>query len=420
MAAEGAIPYRARLVDPLLDGLLAQLPALLVIGARTTGKTTTASRRAQTIVRLDRDAEAVAFEADPDTALRGFIEPVLLDEWQNVPGVLGAVRRAVEADPRPSRFLVTGSVRAELDNEVWPGTGRLVRVAMYPMTVREQLGRTEGRTFFDRVVNAEALTVPDSSPDLRGYVELALRGGFPTVALHLEGRARQAWLESYVDDLLTHDVEQLEEPRTRKRDAQRLRRYFEAYALNAAGVADHKTIYDAAQLNSKTAVAYEGLLTDLLLVEQVPAWSSNRLRRLTHQPKRYLIDPSLIATVLRVDEQGVIRDGNLLGRILDTFVAAQLRPEIAVSATRPRLHHLRTSEGRHEIDLIAELAGQRLIGIEIKASAAPTARGDARHLLWLREELGERFVAGVVFHTGPQVYELDEKIVAAPISVLWG
>ena len=116
----------------------------------------------------------------------------------------------------------------------------------------------------------------------------------------------------------------------------------------------------------------------------------------------------------------MIRDGDLLGRILDTFVAAQLRPEIPVSATRPRLHHLRTREGRHEIDLIAELAGQRLIGIEIKAGAAPTTLGDAKHLLWLREELGDRFVAGVVFHTGPRLYELDEKIVAAPISILWG
>ena len=420
MPGDDAIPYRARLVDPLLDELLAQLPALLVIGPRTTGKTTTVSRRAQTIVRLDRDAEAAAFEADPDTALRGFAEPVLLDEWQNVPGVLGAVRRAVEADPRPDRFLVTGSERAELDNEVWPGTGRLVRVAMCPMTVREQLGRMESRTFFDRVADGDSLGIPDDSPDLRGYVELALRGGFPMPALQLEGRARQAWLESYVDDLLTHDVEQLEEPRTRKRDAQRLHRYFEAYALNSAGVAAHKTVYDAAQLRRETAVAYEGLLTDLLIVEQVPAWTSNRLQRLTDQPKRYLIDPSLIATVLRVDEQGVIRDGDLLGRILDTFVAAQLRPEVPVSATRPRLHHLRTREGRHEIDLIAELAGQRLIGIEIKAGAAPTALGDAKHLLWLREELGHRFVAGVVFHTGPQLYELGEKIVAAPISVLWG
>jgi len=414
------IEYKARLVDVYLDELLTQLPALLVIGPRAAGKTTTIGRRAKTIIRLDREAEAAAFAADPDAALLGLPEPVLLDEWQNVTGVLGAIRRAVEADPRPNRFFVTGSVRAELENEVWPGTGRLVRLSLYPMTIREQLGSIAGATVFDRIATGDALTVPSDPPNLRDYLAVALRSGFPTAALQLTGRARQAWLASYIDDLLTHDVEQLEEPATKRRDAQRLRRYFEAYALNSAGVTDHKTIFDAAHVNKATAAAYEELLTDLLVVEQVPAWMSNRLKRLVHQPKRYVIDPALIATALRMDEDGVIRDGNLLGRILDTFVVAQLRAEAAVSATRPRLYHLRTEQGRHEVDLVVELAGERLIGIEVKAGAAPSARNEGKHLLWLRDQSGDRFVAGVVFHTGPRLYELDENIIAAPISVLWG
>lgn len=419
MVSSPLIAYRPRLVDGLLDDLLTQLSALLVIGPRATGKTTTLSRRAATIVRLDRPAEAAAFQADPDAALRGLPEPVLLDEWQVVPGVLGAVRRAVDADPRAGRFFVTGSVRAELENQVWPGTGRLVRVAMHPMTIRERMDRVEGPSFFDRVVSGGELSVSEGSPDLRGYLELALESGFPDPALRLAARARQAWLESYIDDLLTHDVEQLEGPSTRRRDPQRLRRYLEACALNSAGVADHKTLYDAAGVNKATAAAYEELLMSLLIVEQTPAWTSNRLKRLVRQPKRYLIDPALIATALRVDEQGVLRDGDLLGRVIDTFVAAQLRPDLARSATRPRLHHLRTEQGRHEIDLVVEFAGRRLVGIEVKAGAAPDKK-DAKHLVWMRDQLGERFIAGLVLHTGPHLYELEAKITAAPISVLWG
>jgi predicted AAA+ superfamily ATPase len=99
-------------------------------------------------------------------------------------------------------------------------------------------------------------------------------------------------------------------------------------------------------------------------------------------------------------------------------VAAQLRAEAAVADARPRLHHLRTEGGRHEVDLLAELAGERLIGIEIKAGAAPD-RADAKHLCWLRDEYDTKFVTGVVFHTGPRIYELDDRIVAAPISTLW-
>src|SRR6476619_5073088 len=98
MANDTGRPYRQRLVDPFVEELFAQLSALMVIGPRAAGKTTSAARRAASTVSLDREAEAIAFEGDPDAALRDLPEPVLLDEWQAVPGVLGAVKRAVDAD----------------------------------------------------------------------------------------------------------------------------------------------------------------------------------------------------------------------------------------------------------------------------------------------------------------------------------
>lgn len=413
--------YRRRTVDPLLDEYLRQLPALLVVGPRAAGKSTTLGRRARTTVRLDREADAAAFRADPDAALRGLAEPVLLDEWQNVPGSLGAVRRAVEADPRPGRFLVTGSVNAGLENQVWPGTGRLTRISMFPMSVREQIGDIAQGTFFDQVIAGEALRVPADSPDLRGYVERALQGGFPHPALHLTGRARDAWLEGYLMDLLTHDID-LARPSDGGRgrvNSPLLRRYFDAYALSSAGLATDKTIYDAAGINRQTAIGYEALLEDLFVVERMPPWFSNRLQRLTQQSKRYVIEPALIGAALRIDAQGVMGDGDVLGRIVDSFVVAQLRSELAASAVRPRLHHLRTKEGREEVDVVVEVGGRRIIGIEIKASAAPAER-DARHLAWLRDRCGDAFVAGIVLHTGPQVFALGDRITAAPISVLWG
>lgn len=411
--------YRPRLVDPLLDELLGQVAAVIVTGPRACGKTTMATRRAATVVQLNAEAQAAAFAADPDVALRGLAEPVLLDEWQEVPGVFGAARRAVDADPHPNRFYLTGSVRAEQDNEVWPGTGRFVRVAMYPMTVRERSGDAAASAFLDRLAAGEPPVVPADPPDLRGYVELAMESGFPTAALRLSGRARRMWLQSYLDDLLTHDIEGLEEPATRRRDPERLRRYFDAYALNSAGVAEHKTIYDAAGVTRDTAIIYEELLNRLLVVDQMPAWTSNRLKRLVRTPKRYLIDAALIPAALRLTGQAVLTDGDVLGRMLDTFVVAQLRPEAVVAESEPRLHHLRTEAGRHELDVVVELGGERVIGIEIKASAAPDD-GDAKHLRWLREELGERFIGGVVLHTGPRLFALSGGILAAPICSLWG
>ena len=406
--------YQPRLVDSLIRELLADLPALFIVGPRATGKTTTAERYARTVVRLDREAEAVAFRADPDAALRGLPEPVLLDEWQVVPGVLGAVKRAVDTRPDPGRFLVTGSVRGDLEGDLWPGTGRLTRIPMYGMTVREQLGAVGEATFLDRVERGDELRPASDSPDLRGYLEVLLGSGFPEPALRLAEMPRQRWLESYVEQLLTRDVEQVDSGR----DPARLRRYVKAYAVNTAGVAEDKSLYDAAGINRKTALAYERLLTNLLIVEAMPAWTTNRLKRLVLSTKRYVVDPALVGAILRLDSNAILRSGDLLGRLLDTFVASQLRAELAVSTSRPRLYHVRQQQGRFEIDILAELGGGRVVAIEVKASSAPKS-DDARHLAGLRDRTGDSFVAGVVLHTGPRAYALGERIVAAPISTLW-
>jgi len=123
--------------------------------------------------------------------------------------------------------------------------------------------------------------------------------------------------------------------------------------------------------------------------------------------------------VLRLDVDLVLRNGDLLRRLLDTFVAAQLRAEIASAASRPRLYHVRQQQGRFEVDLLAELGGGRLVGIEIRADAAPT--GDsARHLAGLRDRHPDAFVAGIVLRTGPRAYGLGYRLLAVPISTLWG
>lgn len=264
------------------------------------------------------------------------------------------------------------------------------------------------------MARGEELHVPGDTPDLPGYVELAPRSGFPEAALSLSERMRLRWLDAYVDPLLTRDAMQLDGPR----DPDKLRRYFEAYALSSAGLVEDRSLLESAGLNRKTALAYEQLLLNLMVVERVPAWSSNRLKRPIRSPKRYLTDPGLLAGVLRLTPAAVLRDGDLLGRLLDTVVAAQLRAVLPIAESRPRLYHLRTEQRRHEVDLLVELGGGDVLGIEVEASAAPTPDA-AKHLAWLRDQLGPRFLRGVVLHTGPRAYPLGERLLAAPISTFW-
>jgi predicted AAA+ superfamily ATPase len=414
-------PYAPRIVDEVLARHVRHHPAILIVGPRATGKTTTAGRLARTVIRLDRPAQAAVASADPDAALRGLEEPVLIDEWQIVPDVLGAVKRAVDADPRPGRFLITGSVRGDVDSPTWPGTGRLLQVMMYGLTVSETQGRVPQSPLLDRLADGDLGQLSTSSTeslDLRDYAELSLLGGFPEPVLRLPATERGPWLESYIDQLLTRDVAEL----SGGRDPHLLRRFLEACALNTAGVVEQRALYEAAGIAKATSDAYEKLLRNLLVVETLPAWLpawwSNRLKRLIRSPKRYLLDSALALAALRLDINGLMADGDMLGRALDTLVMAQLRAEIPRCVSQPRLFHLRQERGRHEVDIIVEYGGGRVFAIEVKATSAPK-RDDARHLAWLREELGERFVGGAVLHTGQRAFILDERIIAAPIATLW-
>jgi uncharacterized protein len=406
--------YRRRLIDGLLDDLMRDLPAILLVGPRAAGKTTTAQQRAASLIRLDVPAEAGAFRADPDAILRGSKEPMLLDEWQAVPETFPAVKRAIDAQPNAGRFLLTGSAYGDLEGVTAAGTGRIVRIRLFGMTVREQAGELTANSLIDRLARGEVIAAPQERLDIRDYIDLALRSGFPEALATSGTAARQRWLDGYVTQIITRDPTGV----IGARDPGRLRRYLEVYALNSAGVVEAKSIYESAGIDKKTAASYERVLENVFVVESVPAWRTNRIKRLELAPKRYVLDAGLMAAIARVDESAILHDASLLGRVMDTFVVSQLRGELEVSASNPRFYHLRTRDGRHEADLVAELGGERVVAFEVKACASVNAR-DARHLAWMRDELGDRFVAGVVFHTGPHAFTLGERITALPISAIW-
>jgi predicted AAA+ superfamily ATPase len=407
------------LVDAWLARVFAQFSAVALDGPRACGKTTTAKRLVGSAVDLSEPGTAAAFEANPDAALREAGEPVVIDEWQEAPALLGAVKRLVDAGEGGGRFLLTGSADIGRDVHQWPGTGRILDVPIWPMTVREIDGDVAGRLFVERLVEDDpgALQVSGvgvDPPDIGGYVCMALRGGFPEPALSLDPDARALWLEAYTARLLRRDASLIDS----RVDPGKLATYFEACCANTAGVITQASVARDVGIDARTARAYEHLLGRLHVTRTLPPWLTNRMNRLTKTPKRYIVDPSLAAATLRCDTGGLMRDADLLGRVIETFVIAQIIPELTVAQSRPKAFHLRDQGGRHEIDLVLEFPGGHVAGIEIKAAAAAT-RHDARHLEWFRDAIGGRFTAGVVLYAGRHTSRLADKILAAPIATLW-
>ncbi len=409
--------YLPRLVDSLISDLLTEVPAVLLAGPRASGKTTTGRRQTVSQARLDRPSESAAARLDPDVFLANAQEPLLIDEWQQVPEIMGALKRAIDDGVGNHRFVVTGSSQADLGPGGWPATGRLVRVPLWGLTMREQRKAAESASIVDVLFsgNPMAASLPSDLPDLRGYVEIALRSGFPEIALTLSESVRRRRLASYVDEIVRRDSGLAQD----RKDPRLMRRYLEALAANTAGIVEHKTLFDAAQITRVSAVSYDSLLEMLYISEQVPAWRTNRLQRLIHAPKRYLVDPALMGPLLDIDVRSTLRDADLVGRVVDTLVVSQLRPELAVARNRVTFSHLRSSGGRHEVDLILSAPRNGVVAVEVKASSAPNLN-DAKHLLWLRDELGPEFICGVVFHTGTRKFTMSDRIVALPVCSIWG
>jgi predicted AAA+ superfamily ATPase len=252
------------------------------------------------------------------------------------------------------------------------------------------------------------------APTAVDYLRHAFIGGLPESVLARSDAARRRWLESYVDHVVQRDVFLVGV----KPDSRRLGHYLSALAVHSACVVEAATLFTAAGISRKTALAYDDVLAGLFVVDEVPAWWPSRLSRLTQRPKRYFIDSGLIPAVLGLDFTGITRNAHLVGRMIETFVAAQIRSEIAVAASRPSMFHLREQAGRREVDIILEYPMGKVVAIEVK-TAGIVGPSDARHLAWLRDQWRDDFLCGVVLHTGPGTTTISDRIFAAPISTLW-
>ncbi|WP_454295685.1 ATP-binding protein [Salana multivorans] len=396
--------YLPRHVDAELAAALRSSPIVLLDGPRAAGKTTSARRLAASTVMLPRDLSAL--HTDPERYLRSLPTPVLIDEWQLAgTSLLWTLKALVDEDPAPGRFLLTGSVEPASYGPTYPLTGRSARLVMRPMTVAELDGRGAEPTFLDGILSG---TQPVPTAGRVSTFELGwlTRPGFPATRDLPDSRY---FLDAYSSAVSERAGEE-------GRDSARLMRAMRVLAALSGQALPDQRIWDAADINKATWRQYDDLLLRAHLSAPLPAFESNRLKRLTGYPKRFLSDTALALALadLRIDD--LRTDQGVAGPFLESFVMQQLRPQ--VDRAGGSLAHLRTAGGDREVDAVVEV-GTRLYGVEVKLAARPNPR-DARHLDWFREVWGPRFGAGFVIHTGGDTYPLGDGLWAVPLDVLAG
>ncbi len=393
---------------------LADTRVVAVNGARQAGKSTLVHAimkgRAGTERTLDDTSTLAAARADPDRFVRhdGLLA---LDEVQQAPELILAIKAAVDRSPEPGQFLLTGSARL-LGLRKLPDAliGRMETLELWPFSQGEIEQRRDG--FIDAVF-AEAPHVQASGNASRDeYIERVTRGGFPEAVRRDEGR-RERFFAAYGGDLVDRDVAQLAD--IQRRDA--LHQLLTTVAGRAAQMLKNERLASDAGLPATTLERYLSLFEEVFLIKRVLPWTASTTERAVRMRKLLFVDTGLCAHLQGRTVKRLGRDDAALGPLLENFVLGELARQLGWAATRATLRHYRTRDGV-EVDAILEAADGRIVGIEVKSGE--TVRGeDFSGLRHLQARVPERFHHGLVLYTGSRTLPFGDRLLAAPIDALW-
>ncbi len=392
---------------------------MLLIGPRAAGKSFTSERviisLGGTILSLDDPAERAAAAADPVAYIRGRAHPILVDEYQHVPELLGAIKADLgRRGARPGSYLLTGSVRADMLRTEERLTGRIHRARLHPLSEGEFRRQTPERFLATAIQDPSALEGwrdPRVASSL-DYLESICRGGFP-LAVTRNAAARRRWFKEYVTDTVLRDA--LDHANIRKPDE--MLKLLRLLAARSAQVVKHGALETDLRLDRHTAAAYRQVLEALCLTEELPAWKTNRSQRVIKAPKVHLTDTGLAAALLELDADALRSNPTLAGHLLESMVVAELRKQATWMEGPPSFFHFSESE-RSEVDLVLERSDGRVVAIEVKL-AARVGSGDLKGLRRLHTLAAERWLGGLLLAAVPNAYAVDEQVIVAPISAVW-
>lgn len=407
-----------RRVEPLLAESLDHARIVLLAGARQVGKTTLVTvvtqpggRHPMRFVSLDDRAARQAANDDPAGFIAGLGGPAVIDEIQHAPALLLELKRAVDTDTAPGRFLITGSADVLAHRKVIDALpGRIDRLELWPLARTEIEGGE--LNIIDELLAGRAPQVEQATVGPDAYATAICEGGYPEARLRPAGRLRNRWFRDYLAGTLGRDLLELADLR-RADESDRLLRLL---ASQSANLLSYRKISQQLEIDDKTVKEHTLLLEQLFLMRRLPGWRPGLGAREAARPKAYICDPGLLAHLLGADEARIRTDDQVKGKACETFVLAELLKHATWAEQTVRLFHYQRD--REDVDFIIENNAGEIAAVEVKASATVDRR-DRRWLERLRERRRSSFKAGVVIHAGAETIPLGDRLWAVPFSGLW-
>jgi uncharacterized protein len=409
-------PLFPRRIRPIVVDALGYARVVLISGARQVGKTTLSTEIAATdrpmrALTLDDSQTREAALQDPAGFIAGLDEPVLIDEIQRAPDLLLEIKKVIDRDTTPGRFLLTGSANVFASKQVIDAlTGRIDRIRMWPLSQSEVLDGT--LNIVDELLAGRAPQLDGAPVGRQAFASAIAEGGYPEARLRPVGRGRDDWFENYIDTALERDLREIADAR-RVDDMGRLLRLL---ASQSANLLSYRSVGQRLQMHHDTAQAYVTLLEQMFIIQRLPAWRPGLGARESSRPKVYICDPGMLAYLLGADTERIGRDDQVTGKACETLVAVELLKHATWAEQSVRTYHYQRE--RQDIDFILETRAGDLAAVEVKAKASLHA-SDWKWLAALRDARSDRFKSGIVIYSGEQTIPLGDRLWAVPYAGLW-
>lgn len=402
-----------RFVEHPAKEALSDTPVVLIVGPRRVGKTTLVQKMGEegmAYVTLDDQTVLDAARSDPAGFVRG-LDRAIVDEIQRAPDLLLAIKKTVDEDYRPGRFLLTGSANVLTLPKVADSlAGRMETIRMLPLARAEIEERTP--TFLDRLFDGALEASLDATVG-KDLVRLVLLGGFPEAIRRESERRRQDWAQSYLTSVLTRDLKDIAEIEK----LTELPKFVRLLAEYSSQLVNYSQFGGSIRVSHKTGQRYVALLEQVFLVTTLQPWYTKALKRVVKTPKLHFLDTGLLATARSLTFDRVKADKGAFGALLETFVFSEIMKLMSASDLRLTPYHFRDQRMR-EVDIVLERDDGMIVGIEVKASATVKS-SDFGGLRTLAEACGGRFAYGVILYDSAEFVPFGERLAAASLSSLW-
>jgi predicted AAA+ superfamily ATPase len=412
-----AILIYPRYIQSRVTAALADTPVVLLSGPRQAGKTTLVRQLARSERRyltLDDELTRLAAQEDPVGLIRS-LDSAVIDEIQRAPNLLLAIKKAVDEDRRPGRFLLTGSANLmALPSIADSLAGRMETLVLLPLAQCEITANPESSLTWLDILFADGVLAATQPAVGDALVDKVIRGGYPEALSREDNRRRKTWAKQYIDSLILRDIKDIAS--IDKLD--QVPRLMRALAQTAGQLCNYSQLGGQVGIDHKTASKYIAIFEQMYLMQRLQPWSGNRLSRLVKTPKLQFNDCGLLSVLL--DFSDPMRQRNLFGQLLESYVFAELRKQITWSEGEYGLFYYRDKD-QHEVDFVIENASGDLIGIEVKA-AASVSLSDLAGLKRLASVAPQNFKAGIILYDGTETLPLgrvnDRPLWAMPIATL--